>query len=459
MAHQAHNIPWNLVAKNFSYRVKNRPRRRGSNWHVQNGLGNSCYTASVTDLHPRFKASQGKDLEYFVSAFASTLGEHIGIELRKLDPPRELAEPDDVVLSNEVVQKISPTIHRVRLTYDTRRFPEMVERTYTPGKLCRSCSTSARGKCKCPLTRADRQMRAFLHPWIRNACYQFERENRDMWLGFDTLKCLILYGEMKTLLRICAHPDVDISSWEEMYECYDVSPTLGWDSIYQIALRSYVCLNVLYCYPELWNEDAGKTDKQDYRLTAVYQRAIHSATYRDRLNDVVRFPHRQFFGISNTSWRAQVTYRHRDGDVTSSTEQDRSFGILPIDGLLRMLQGLDHKPSQKDVSDMQSILMAKGLPIELALTILDFASYAPSDQRLIRSHDPLHPVNSRQLREYLTYCWTLLVRCGVLANSQGGTIDWKIHLRRCIIDLWPEGGKLHSCDPEEIWDENLWRFT
>ncbi|OBT85276.1 hypothetical protein VE02_06501 [Pseudogymnoascus sp. 03VT05] len=67
-------------------------------------------------------------------------------------------------------------------------------------------------------------------------------------------------------------------------------------------------------------------------------------------------------------------------------------------------------------------LEQKGLPLEVALEVLDHVEYIPR-RRLPISDDPLHPENAEELRKYLKYCWRLLIGRNVLVKGTGGEIN------------------------------------
>ena len=45
----------------------------------------------------------------------------------------------------------------------------------------------------------------------------------------------------------------------------------GWDQVCYRALIPYIALNLIYCFPETWDDASGKTDEKDYRLMRVYR--------------------------------------------------------------------------------------------------------------------------------------------------------------------------------------------
>lgn len=402
MAHQAHSIPWNLLAANFQYRFA------------------EISYKGVTNLYPRFEASQGKELNHFVLAFNKAIEEHIESEASKY-PQYEPPGPEEVVLSDEVVKKVSPTVHRVRHSYRPWLKTRRVDDYHKPNKPCRDHNDNSPEKCTCPLPLEDRKMKAFLHRWKANQCYYFWEENEAAFLGLETFKSLLLYGETDLLLRICSHPNVDYAKCWRQAECYDTGFTLGWDLICTNALSSYICLNVLYCYPELWDRSSGRSAEKDYRRTGCYQRMLRQCTERVVKSDLSCLPHRQFYGIT-------------DDQFVKDFERSCPYGILPIEKFLELDNVVGYQPSGSDVEEVQLILCGKGIPMEIVLDIMGLAKYT-HQRRLVIPHDPLHPENWNELRKYLTYCWTLMVRCGVVAKGLGTFINWKRIVPICMVDL------------------------
>lgn len=94
MAHQAHNIPWSLLASNLRWV----------------SAGSSCCGAA--DLHPRLKPKQGKDFTHFVEAFIRNIEEHSASERRKYPEEYDAPSPADEILDEGLVKKIGVTVRR-----------------------------------------------------------------------------------------------------------------------------------------------------------------------------------------------------------------------------------------------------------------------------------------------------------------------------------------------------------
>ena len=223
--------------------------------------------------------------------------------------------------------------------------------------------------------------------------------------------------------------------------------TVGWDQIVQMALQAYIRLNLLLCLPKTWDPHSGKTELTDYRRLFQYQEMVHDTTYHGGLSDVEKYPHRLFFGIhpkqfEQTVSRNKSMKRKKYELALNNGEKIKTipYGKLSYNEFLNFEYAEDeereHMPSETDVSWVRDMLLSRGLPMELALDVLESAEYHPR-QRLLVDHDPLHPENREQLVKYLTFCWQLLVRCDMFATELGQdyTSIWREELMRAIYGL------------------------
>lgn len=219
----------------------------------------------------------------------------------------------------------------------------------------------------------------------------------------------------------------------------------GWDQVCYRALIPYIALNLIYCFPETWDDASGKTDEKDYRLMRVYQCAVRDCTYSGATSEVAAHPHRRFFGIEY-------------GQFRSATARDL-FGKLPFETFLSCDTPTQQKPTRSAVAQVKQILWSRGLPTELILDILEMAEYEPGDGRLEVPHDPFDPENRDELAKYLKYCWELLVRCEMMANAIGMEIPWMEVLHTVLVQLLGyntrTGRKWYHID----WSEDTFTFV
>ncbi|KAB8078781.1 hypothetical protein BDV29DRAFT_152421 [Aspergillus leporis] len=191
MAHQAHNIPWSLLASNLLWRP----------------VG-SC-NCRAANLHPRLKPNQGKELNHFVEAFVRNIDEHSACERRKYPERYDSPDPNDAIVDEDISKKIKPTVRRWRHSF-----------------------------------RVD-------------------------------------------------------------FTCNGAGD-VGWAQLCKTALAAYIWLQVVYCFPEMWDEASDKTDETDYRHAKFYQYMLRTCTASRRTSDVVTYPHRQFSGISDSQFSADA---------------------------------------------------------------------------------------------------------------------------------------------------------
>ncbi|KAJ6145130.1 hypothetical protein N7470_009025 [Penicillium chermesinum] len=276
MAHQAHNIPWHLLASNLR-------------WEAPGPFDNFA-----TNLYPRGKPHQANDLNRFVDAFVRNLDEHAVCERRKYPEKYDIPQPSDLILDEATVRKIAPTVRRWR-------------GKWARGSECPSGVCNLRDgleACECePIPSEERFMSAFLRPLVDNECYQFYEENGDAFFNLEVVKTLLLYGEMDAILRVCAHPDICLRRWFSRAPCYDTGgDDLGWNLICYKMLSVYICLNVAYAFPELWDFNSGRTPERDYRNTRFYQKTLINCAIGRRWDESVlaTFPHRRFFDMDSS---------------------------------------------------------------------------------------------------------------------------------------------------------------
>lgn len=412
MAHQAHNIPWTFLSSNLSWR-----------------LSNPCKT-DTTDLHLRFRPDQGRKLTHFAKAFARTIREHGDDERKKL-PQYETPDLDEVVVPDRVARKIAPTVRRWR-----DESPHRYHQRGSYGKGDRNLALCSHedGDCLCALPLKTRKMEAFLGRFRSNDCYRFYNENGEAYFNIELFGTLILYGEMDVVFRICSHPDNHLKTWWRRQECYCNPWILGWKAIAQLAMDTYILLNTIHHFPDLWN--GSPLGQKDYRRMRSYQRLVYETT-GPTWPGPVTYPHRQFFGIKDNQF-------DRFGSSLGSTAKrwphlkklygkEASFlGHLPYEEFLLYRETVGYEASPSEVSHVRWILCKKGLPIELANLILDMASYN-GQRRLPVPHDPFHLGNREELADHLKYCWQLIVRSEAVGKALGMEIDWEAQVSLSII--------------------------
>lgn len=380
MAHQTHNLPWQVLADNFKYVYE------CTAYHNQ------------TNLYPRWRPAQSKELKYFATAFARTLDEHTRSERAKYAQVYEPPGPDDEVLSEMTVDKIWQTM--------------------------RQCETRW-GMGTCPTFSAEDRKLWF---WINH----FNDDNKLCCChdAMELCKVLVLHNEMDAVLRAVSHPSVILDGF---WACFWHSSRRqkGWIDIVATALFPYICLNVLFLKPELHDAEATRRHLEtrrsnaraskygevfDYRLTRGYQEMV---TNFISSSDVPQgLPHKLFFGCTG-----------------HPSCRKSELGRLSIPSLNSGITRCGYSPHSDDIPDIIQILGQKGLPVELSFEVLELADYKPGRRTRI-PHDPLHRQNQGEMRKYLNFCWQLLVRSNMLVQSQGLSINWERSVSWCIWELF-----------------------
>lgn len=418
MAHQAHNIPWTLLSSNL-------------HWATAHG---------VTNLRPRMKPNQGKEITHFIEAFMRTINEHSATERKKYSDTYDPTPPTEYILDDAVVKKITPTVRKWR-SYGYGLQGKC------PSGVCQVAHYKA--ECQCiPIPDEERKAAAFVRPRGMRHCYEFFDDNSDAFFNIEVVKTLLLHGEIDAILRACALPGISLKFWWQDSECQCEYPVLGWDQICIKALRAYICLNTIYCFPNIWDEESGRSAEKDYRNSKFYQYTLRTCTGTGQTSEVSAYPHRQFFGISDDQFRGEFWYpkirkdhwlRWTDEKTESYRRPIDHYGKVPIDEFLTLENESlpNHQPGKSDVTLVQDLLYRKGLPAELVLDIMQLASYKPVG-RLATPHDPFHPSNRKELSQYLTYCWQVLVRCDMMAKALGMEMPWKELVGNCIAEFWAD---------------------
>lgn len=400
MAHQAHNIPWETFSSHFKF------------------TSISAKHNGETNLFPRHKPNQGKQLDYFVKAFAKALEDFSRTERKKYPAEDEPVGPDEEVITQAVAKKIETTVEK-----------------YSESKSHCTCCYP----CTCPYE---------IDGWTRISTWIDGHQDCHAYRGryvhknaMELIVALLIHKELDPLLRIASHPEVNLDrAWSQGT---DAGEQLGWSRVVDSALMSYICLNVFYTKPETWDhvlrkerlESDIKADQpsideshRDYRSTSAYQHMLTRVIGVDS-SDTHTYPHRIFYGMP---WGIP----HVPGP-RSSRNIVCGYGSLTGHAHWPKLAGT-HVPSERDANLVLYYLGCKGLPTELGLAVLRLSDYKPK-ARLSVPYDPLHPENGDELRKYLRYCWKLLVTSDLLAKASGTWIDWESEIRQCIQELFDDG--------------------
>lgn len=395
MAHQAHNIPWKSLADNFNYRYEFKR------------LKSPGY---MTNLFPIERKNFDKNLQYFCKAFSRTLEEHTQAERPKhaeLIPP---LDDDEEIFSRATARKIEGILSQ------------------GTGKVLN-----------------DAYKRLLNERSIISWFNHMENWGSKVptYEQIEIMKCLIMLGEIQPVLQVLSRDTVRIYSIWTAYPCD--KDDYGLKRLFNLALSSYITLNVLLQKPELYDDVAKRGHIKDpipgwtvvpdesyidYRHTFAYQRTVLECT--DTRTQAL--PHRAFLGFSHKQKERNPKYLLQMAKLCGTMRLPEFEAALGIDS--------KYAPDKNDTSEVMQILQRKNLPTELCLTVMEFADYSPARRSLI-SADPLNHQNAQELRKYLTYCWQLLIRANIVTESfsrimdwENSKIDWEIQVEKCVRRLF-----------------------
>ncbi|GIK02774.1 hypothetical protein Aspvir_006835 [Aspergillus viridinutans] len=261
MAHEEHNINWNILAANLFHRSSSYPA-----------------ADTVSNLYFQFKPTQGQEIDSFIESFVRTLEKHTQDERHNYPDRYSPFTPDELVLNDHVAEQIRPLAHRWCKAYN---WPLNDKIQKTEG-LCRHVNSESFA-CGCSLPYHERKGADFQRPYPHNAYYHFVVKNTEVLYNLQVLNALLVLGEMDTVLRLCATPDNNLQKSMFVPSCPYRSPDLGWDQVFEGALNIYLLLNILYCFPELWDpasrQARNKKRTDEYRATRMYRQTVKIWTH------------------------------------------------------------------------------------------------------------------------------------------------------------------------------------
>ncbi|KAH7397056.1 hypothetical protein DE146DRAFT_658515 [Phaeosphaeria sp. MPI-PUGE-AT-0046c] len=406
MAHQAYALPWQSLADNFKFVHAN------------------THYLRKTNLYPRSKPGQGKQLNHFVKVFARVLEKYSTTERMKYksnySAPGSL---DEIVLPDTTLKNIRNVVSE-----------------YMKGHLAEYPEAS-----NDPMCRIERTMSDWIAVSRNTECHPGSID----LLTDELLRTLLLYGEMDVLFRIVAHPDVELGKvWAQGGRfAFDLG-SWGLAELKEAALLAYICLNVFYLKPELYDpimrEQMFKERSQrhvqklgpefyDYRLTSAYQQMLVFCTgtgYPNPRHGAHKIPHREFYGVPFGMYTSKVPWHSYP-----SSYHAKHYGMLPLHDLIDNQFTPKHVPSKGDIILVQRIFRSLKMPTRIILRIFELADYTPKG-RLHAHADPLHIENTEELKKYLAYCWKMLVRVEMLMKENGTAIDWEYEVAEAIYKLF-----------------------
>lgn len=405
-------IPWDLLVSNFTF-VPSHPDHN-----------------HVTDFYPRKEPNQGSDLNRFVEVLSKTLAESAARERKKYPERYKPAPSSKIVISDADALKIAPYLrgHHAQCDMDERYETRKEDLSVA---LCTHVGDTT---CRCALRYEERRMATFLHHYTTtDDCYEFDLHNHESFLGLEIFKALLIYGSMDAVLRICAHPAVDLLTWWSVRECECEAPSLGWDMLCRQALRNYIGLKFSQNFAERCAQEYPGEDPEDVRRTGMYQKMVRNSTMSDMKSEVLYYRYRNFYGIMDGQFQSYPKPRHLERWCGTEGRFDYGsvLGRVSYDEFLVVEKVVPYVPSAEDIDEARAVLTDQRLPVELADMILDFAGYNETRTLTVR-HEPLHERNRGQLKCFLEECWQVLLRCDMMGRALGEEVPWDMVIGNCM---------------------------
>ncbi|KAK8094978.1 hypothetical protein PG997_001663 [Apiospora hydei] len=426
MADSEAYIPWDLLIANLACA----------------SIHPSAYpTADLHQHRPYFlpckHPEQGEDLNEFVEVLSAILADSTAHERKKYPEHHEaVADNDEVVIPDADAVVIASHLRRFhsRSKLDKRRYRQSKKK---PLQLRPCAHVDDTTDCRCALRFEERRMSTFLYPFEQEDCYDLDESFRDAFLGLEFLKATLIYGDMNPVFRICTHPRVDILRGWATPTCDCCNPgSIGWDMVCKYALHTYIGLNFIRRFSDLFAQADGEGNSPDFRFTIAYGDMVEFATTSNLASHIPHYLHRHFVGI-------------KDDQCYSSLYKPCG----PIDP--------PYMPSAEELEEIRSVLFQMGLPMELVGLVLGFTGYEET-RALNVPHDPFHKRNREQLDRYLGECWEVLMRCGMMAEALGDEIPWDMlvagTIRKLLFDTTDnfEGHEdIHYKVYDDVWSRGL----
>lgn len=430
MEHEGDSIPWNLLVAHLGY-----PTAEPSHRQVYN-------------LFPKFDVGQGRDLNRFVDALASSINEHSRIERMRYQEIYDPPALDDILLTDNIVQRISPTGANVS-RWLRRRRPDWSDQHQfnNPKSDWGGCGHDEDDmECICSISTEERKASAFLRQHVNNDCFNFIESNGPAYNNLEIVKSLLVSGDMEPVLRVCAHPDNDLLSWKSVGDCECTGGEYGWWHALERALESFVCLKLLHGVQLAARRD-NDMNQYDYRRTQCYQRLLRGSVFNG--TESIASLHLNFFGVHEHQYseyprprKAGPFYSDLGEAIDTrsrsylSGEKNYPYGMMPFNDFLEFEAEAPYQPAAYEIPAVLGLLREKRLPAEIALRIMEMAEWDEPRRLLKVPHDPLHRENEAELMSYLSICWDVLVRCDMMAKALGKPIQWNVQVSGCIVHLW-----------------------
>lgn len=276
MAHNHDIIPWHFLAENFepAFTLQDQIKPQDPNAYPPK-----------PGLKPRGLIGQNEALEKFIQKFFAAIKNAARVERSRYAVKYERPRNEDVVISDQVAQKIAPIIREWRPHFEMHRrtLPDenrskyksstsqsdeaddvpkggdtQIEgscnggtKTHLLGKfkatfawnsLCDHVHNWGIMKCDCALPFTERTASAFLEDNL-DSCYRYCILNYDAqtYYNMQVMCTLLLAGELEPLLRMATRDDTNFEAWYIPGQCQCLVSFLSDSPLFHYPTIPIIC--------------------------------------------------------------------------------------------------------------------------------------------------------------------------------------------------------------------------
>lgn len=213
MADQLPDLPWEALASHFRY------------------IASNPSSKNLTNLFPLSKPTQDDDIRAFTTACAAAIHHHATLELAKYPETYPVPPDSEVLLSDDLVRRISPFFRPVHDAVGPFRSTDRWDAGAVDNPACRHPESA---ECACLIPYADRTAAALMREKQESTCHHFWELNDIGVRGWELVRVLLVRGELEPLLRLRGHERFTYHEWWQLRICgcaSGVSPFLFLSSL------------------------------------------------------------------------------------------------------------------------------------------------------------------------------------------------------------------------------------
>lgn len=373
------------------------------------------------------------DLMDFVELFRSQLLDQRDQLLAEYSADNSNCPPDEVAIPDRVAANIVYTVARWRTVECDERLLITQLNPPVPGSRVQTglCIHHGKGfRCGCALPIDRRKIESFsarFHGCSTPLCFKNSRGT----CSIGVLETLILHGEMGAVIRICRNAKDGIMTWRHLRQEGSTVHHAGWLRLMRLALRAYVVLNVLHTLSNSCGPAIEEEVLRSYRNMAWYQSLLLSSLETERGMFVPSLPHRDFLGLGIKT--KKLPRENEDEDSERVLLSDAYLGKVTFQQFMSECEDIDAAHNMDCFMEVRMIMKAKGLPSEITNMIIELLHEVPWSTAGV--DDPLARRNRAALRQYLRYCWTIVVRCFAVSSIMRTKLFAENELSRVLYEL------------------------